>query len=123
MAVEPGRQEPASQCSHSTALPARQRAGDALAPSQGAGGCQPAHAAAAAGHAPLAPVPPGQVAVIKTMEDMSRAEGIAFFKMTTLRTRLTRGVQRLMAPYMGMFIPCRALKEREEWVDVRGEGG
>ena len=50
------------------------------------------------------------------MEDMSRAEGIAFFKMTTLRTRLTRGVQRLMAPYMGMFIPCRAIKEREEWV-------
>ena len=30
------------------------------------------------------------------MEDMRRAEGIAFFKMTTLRTRLTRGVQRLM---------------------------
>ena len=55
-------------------------------------------------------------AVIRAMEDMRKAEGIAFFKMTTLRTRLTRGVQRLMAPYMGMFMPCRAIKEREEWV-------
>lgn len=48
-------------------------------------------------------------------EEPRRTEGKAFLSKTTERMRLTRGVQRLMAPYMGMFMPCKAMRERVEW--------
>ena len=35
--------------------------------------------------------------------------------MRTLMTNETMGVHLLMAPYMGMFMPCRAYRLRAEW--------
>ena len=52
--------------------------------------------------------------VMTNTERTTVCEGAAFFKMRTLRARETMGVHLLMAPYMGMFIPCKAYRLRAD---------
>ena len=54
---------------------------------------------------------------------VSRGEGEGLLSTTTDRIRLTRGVHLLMAPYMGMFIPCSAIRESVLWVAKLREQG
>ena len=50
--------------------------------------------------------------VMRAILKVRRGEGKGLLRMTTERTRLTRGVHLLIAPYMGMFIPCRAIRDK-----------
>ena len=50
-------------------------------------------------------------------------DGSGRFRTATLSARLTSGVQRFRAPYMGRFIPWRAERLRVEWRAKHREAG
>ena len=55
-------------------------------------------------------LPIRQPSVISKIDITICFEGTAFLKTTTDRIKETNGVHLLMAPYIGMFIPCSANK-------------
>ena len=51
-----------------------------------------------------------QPTVMKRMDAVMVSDGSRFRRKATLSARLTSGVHLFTAPYIGMFMPCRAVR-------------